>query len=906
METSDGHAAVASKVVEGLAPTFELDSSIDLSGNSSGERLTIDGATLRVRNNLSGRRREWPLDRIDGFRLPKSIGSCFLQARFGDRWTDVLRFPGRGNPELLTVIAKLNRIIRGQDQTTDSPEFSRGALPASTSDLCDFPSESRLQSRAASRVVTLMRPFWPSIALLLALSGGAVTIDVLPPLLQRALVDDVLQVDVPTTGSQRLLILLLAIVGGLLLLRISAALVAAGKGWVSSRVGADMTAGLRTQLVEKLSRLPLAFYDRNQVGKLMSQVAYDTETLHTLVYHLTSGFLLQSLQLVGIGVMLFFLNPKLAAITVLPMPLIVAGGWYFTRYLHPLNQRYWEAVGKQASALMGMLSGIQVVKAFVQEEREMQRFRESSARLRDSRINVDVSTSTFTAAMGLLFAFGTLAVWYIGGRDVLVARMTLGSIVAFLAYLAMFYAPLTSIAESTSWFASFFSTIHRMSTLMDADSESAHAGTKTSPQACRGRIEFRDVTFGYSKARPVLSNINLAIAPGEMAGIVGRSGSGKSTLVNLITRLYEVDSGMVLIDGVDVREFDPRELRRHIGMVPQAPFLFRGSVAENIAYGNPGASPEEILLAARQADAHEFVMRMPLAYDTQFGEGGSGLSGGERQRLSIARALLCDPAILILDEATASVDAESERTICEAIRRWARQRTTILIAHRLSTLQDADRLFVFDQGRLAEEGSHDDLIRRQGIYQKLAELQWNRGGPRPETGIDHAAARCRWIEPTHATVTDEGEGLLRVNDRGCAWPAVSAVRAFPSLETERYISLRVCESSGCERELGMICSLAAWPRSAQAAVRRSLERRYLLRSVDEVRQIRNDGNHVVALVSIDGIRREFQVDNRGDNVFRFGENGLLLIDERGNYYAIADRDKLPKRQRNLLESYFGE
>ena len=204
-----------------------------------------------------------------------------------------------------------------------------------------------------------------------------------------------------------------------------------------------MTAQLRAEMVKKLGQLPLGFYDRNQVGKLMSQVAYDTETLHTLVYHLTSGFLLQSLQLVAIGVMLFFLNAKLAAITILPMPLIVGGGWYFTRYLHPLNQHYWEAVGKQASAIMGMLSGIRVVKSFVQEDREIQRFRQSSSRLRDSRITVDVLISTFTAVMGMIFALGTLAVWYVGGRDVLVAKMSLGSLVAFLAYLAMFYTPLT-------------------------------------------------------------------------------------------------------------------------------------------------------------------------------------------------------------------------------------------------------------------------------------------------------------------------------------------------------------------------------------------------------------------------------------------------------------------------------
>ena len=233
------------------------------------------------------------------------------------------------------------------------------------------------------------------------------------------------------------------------------------------------------------------------------------------------------------------------------------------------------------------------------------------------------------------------------------------------------------------------------------------------------------MSFGYDRSRPVLEDISFTIEPGEMVGVVGRSGSGKSTLVSLIGRLYQCDAGQIRIDGIDVRQANPRQLRRQIGMVPQEPFLFRGSVAANITYGNGQATPEQVLLAARNADSHEFIMRMPFAYETQLGEGGSGLSGGERQRLSIARALLFDPAILILDEATASVDAESERAICQAIRRWARRRTTIVIAHRLSTLQGADRLLVFDQGRLVEQGTPAELLDQGGLYSTLASIQYN-------------------------------------------------------------------------------------------------------------------------------------------------------------------------------------
>jgi ATP-binding cassette subfamily B protein len=287
-----------------------------------------------------------------------------------------------------------------------------------------------------------------------------------------------------------------------------------------------------------------------------------------------------------------------------------------------------------------MLTGIRVVKAFVQEDREIRRFADSSRRLRDSRLTVDIASVNFTAAMGLLFGLGALVVWYIGGRDVLFGSMTIGSLMEFLAYLAMFYMPLTTIAESTTWFASFYSTSRRICALLDVPSESEQSPPNVPLGRFRGGVEFQHVSFGYDRNRPVLEDISFTIEPGAMVGVVGRSGSGKSTLVSLIGRLYQCDAGQIRIDGIDVRQANPRQLRRQIGMVPQEPFLFRGSVAANITYGNAQATPEQVLLAARNADSHEFIMRMPFAYETQLGEGGSGLSGGERQRLSIGPCCL--------------------------------------------------------------------------------------------------------------------------------------------------------------------------------------------------------------------------------------------------------------------------
>jgi ATP-binding cassette subfamily B protein len=768
--------------------------------------------------------------------------------------------------------------------------------------------------RTAQRIGWLLRPFWGTVSLLLLLSLVAVAIDVVPPMLQGMLVDHVLRADPNVSGTSKLLILLAGIVSGLLAIRIAATVVNVMKGKVSSRVGTTLTAYLRNALVERLNFLPLAYHNRNQVGALMSRVAYDTETLHTLVYHITSGILLQSLQLVGIGVMLFYLNPKLAFVTLLPMPLIAAGSWYFHRYLQPRYNHYWDAVGKQAGGLTGMLTGIRVVKTFAQEEREIDRFGRASRHLCESRQNVDGSISTFSSLMGFIFASGGLAVWYIGGRDVLFGQMTLGALMAFLAYLAMFYAPLTSISESTSWFSSFFATIDRIFDLLETPIE-GEGDTRRKPDAetltdslspplpARGGIEFRHVNFAYDKNKPVLKDVSFSVQPGEMVGIVGRSGSGKSTLVSLIGRLYEVETGQVLVGGVDAATMEPRELRRHIGMVQQEPFMFRGSVWENITYGNLSAEPEEVLIAARQADAHGFVMRLPFAYESHMGEGGAGLSGGERQRLSIARALLVDPDILILDEATASIDAESERAICAAIRRFSRRRTTIAIAHRLSTLRNADRLLVFDQGRLVEQGTHDELMALDGLYSSLVRLQYSSG---PTEEIEDHTIETPWLDPADTRISADDAGWLTVVTSSQIYRDVFAAAAFPATLPEALISLRRTEPDGRETEIGILRHLEQWPAEVRAAVRSSAQRRQVLHRIDEFRQIRTSGNALELIVGTPNGVENIRMEKSSDGLQRYGRRGLLLVDGNGRYYVVPDRDALPKAQQQLLSLYFGE
>ena len=552
--------------------------------------------------------------------------------------------------------------------------------------------------------------------MLLVLMLAGVTLDLIPPYLTRILVDDVLMTQ---TRMDWLIWLVLA----LAVASLTRAVLNIFIGRTSTYIGTRITYELRQKLEKKLSSLSVDFYDKYPVGSLISRMVNDIDYFHGFVQQVAQGFLVNIFRIVGIGFMLFKLNAQLAIYVLIPIPFVVAGTWFFWHVIYPRYHKYWDSRSKITTLINGMLTGIRTVKAFAQEAHEGERFRSAAEYLRDSRRAVEMRTATFYPIFGFVFGIGGFIIWYAGGHRVLDETITLGTLMAFLSYLGMFYAPISALTMFSNWFTGFLTSAQRIFEIMDTDNSINQPESPLPMPKVRGKIELRNVTFGYDPYDPILKNVSLTIEPGQMVGIVGKSGSGKTTLINLICRFYDPQQGQILLDDVDIRNISNQELRKHVGLVLQEPFLFRSTIANNISYGRPGSGPREIMNAAKAANSHDFIIKQHSGYDTRLGERGAGLSGGEKQRVSIARALLCDPSILILDEATSSVDTESELKIQTALSLLSKGRTTIAVAHRLSTLRNADVIYVIDHGEIAENGSHEALMEEEGIYYKLVKIQ---------------------------------------------------------------------------------------------------------------------------------------------------------------------------------------
>ena len=583
------------------------------------------------------------------------------------------------------------------------------------------------QTAVIRRLLGYLKPYRRDLTLGMAAATVITLVSLIPPYLAGYLIDRVVRPAQAGTLSLgragTIAALAVAAMAAVYLVKQAAAYV---RLRLMAILGEWVARDLRDQLYEHIQRLSLAFFSRKRTGSLITRVSADTDRLWEFLAFGIVDVSLSLVQLLGLGTVLLSLDWRLGLVMTLPIPVFC---WVIYRHGENISRlfiRAWRKWSRVTDVLSDTIPGIRVVKAFNQEDREIARFGERNADVTAEFNRIHASWTTFWPLLVLGVHAMTITVWLFAVPRLLGsgAQLPVGTFVSFLLYTTMFLAPIDVIGQMARTINRATTSAHRVFEVLDTEPEIREVAEPVRLEPVHGRVTFEHVTFGYDGVRQVLRGVSFDVTPGELIGLVGPSGGGKTTIVNLIARFYDVSGGAIRIDGVDLRQLDTGHYRRQIGMVLQDPYLFHGTVVENIRYGLPEAPLSDVVKAAQAANAHDFITKLQHGYDTVVGERGHTLSGGERQRVSIARAILHDPRILILDEATSSVDTETEREIQQALERLVAGRTVFAIAHRLSTLRKASRLFVIEDGRLVEHGTHAELLAKgDGKYRHLYELQ---------------------------------------------------------------------------------------------------------------------------------------------------------------------------------------
>lgn len=480
---------------------------------------------------------------------------------------------------------------------------------------------------------------------------------------------------------------------------------------------------LRRDLYQTLQRLPLRWYDSRATGDIITRVIDDVTAMERVLIDGVEQGLIAVLQIIGVGIFLFSLNARLAMWMLVPMPMLFAGVVWYTITAKARYKDQRRAASAMNSLLLDNLQGVRQIKSYAREETELKRFSSSALLVGETQLVIMRTWSVYSSAMTFFGALGSAIVLYIGGLDVLAGTMKIGDLVTFFLFVAMFYEPVKSLHQINQLYQAGRASSDRVAEILDAPQEKYGEAPAQPITRVRGEVEYRNVFFSYRPDVPALNDINLAVKPGQCVALVGSTGAGKSTFVSLLSRFYEATGGEILLDGRNVSDISLRELREQIGVVSQETFLFNGTILDNLRFGRPDATRAEIEEMARAACVHDFVAGLPEGYDTHVGERGVKLSVGEKQRISIARALLKNPPVLVLDEATASVDTATEQLIQQALQRLLSGRTSFVIAHRLSTVRHADLILVLQKGRIIERGTHDELLAHNGLYAKLCRVQ---------------------------------------------------------------------------------------------------------------------------------------------------------------------------------------
>ena len=566
-----------------------------------------------------------------------------------------------------------------------------------------------------------LKPETPVLIISVFISILTTALALVPPMLTKQLVDDIL----PNRDRQALLMVALFLVA----VHIVRFTFAGIRGYMLRATGNKIVSGIRRDVYQKAQFLPMRFYDKTSTGAVINRISGDTATLQAFMLRITQEVVVQFFKMIGIVIIMLCINWKLTLFSLFPVPLVAIGSRIFRKKIAPFYRRIWRRSSSVTSVLTDTIPGIRVIKSFTNEKNAVDHFAEKVEDWRETDTKAGKILNAYPAIVNCLMCCGSVVIWAFGGDLVIdaleantVGTISIGLLVSFISYATMFYEPVNFFANLSDSTQNAMASAERIMDILDAEPEQNFGKGNTNANI-GGRIEFKNVNFSFDRTKKVLKNINLVIEPGDIVGIVGTTGSGKSTLINLLLRYYDHYEGEITVDGVDIRKIDMEYYRSHIGYVQQEPMMFHDTIFNNIAYGDDSFSVDEVINAADIANAHEFIARQPDGYDSVLGERGVGLSGGERQRVSIARAMLRNPQMLVFDEATASVDSETEHLIQDAIERLISGRTTLMIAHRLSTLSKANKIVVIDNGKILEFGTPQELMEKKGKYYRLVQIQ---------------------------------------------------------------------------------------------------------------------------------------------------------------------------------------